>query len=390
VVKFRSPVLGFNHNIRHLGWLFHVQTEDSGVQNPHLFTHLFHEGVILATKKMVYDAEADGDIVKGLMQAQHKSVLRELKHGAFDDKIRQYLGEAPPDVESEGDEIPTEAPAIRPVVPEPAEVSDAFRAIESASPLEVPEEATIPVPEPELVPAPVAAVPVEDEAAPRAAAPVEDGAAQPDWAPEPAAPVAPEPLPPPPAPAAAPQRAAQRPSGTRPLSVPSRAVVEVTRGDRSGPRRAVEVPPAPPIAPRAVPRPRAAQPPTNPPGRAPIAPVIPPRSSAASTQSPVARPAARPAASTRSPVTRPMTPIRRDESVVVARPAVVIGAPPQVIGGPAPVAPPAPAPQVGRAAAHGREQTTTANESIFGQDLISEKSLDEVIMAYLSEDANED
>ena len=33
---------------------------------------------------------------------------------------------------------------------------------------------------------------------------------------------------------------------------------------------------------------------------------------------------------------------------------------------------------------------TVQTESLFGQDLISEKSLDEVIMAYLSEESNED
>ena len=51
-MKVRSPVLGYNHNVRYAGRLWHVQTEDSGVQNPHLFTHLFHDGTILATKRL--------------------------------------------------------------------------------------------------------------------------------------------------------------------------------------------------------------------------------------------------------------------------------------------------------------------------------------------------
>jgi hypothetical protein len=72
------------------------------------------------------------------------------------------------------------------------------------------------------------------------------------------------------------------------------------------------------------------------------------------------------------------------EGVVVARPAVVIGAPPTVIGGPGGEG------TGGRR--HGREPTPPPiqPESIFGHDLISEKSLDEVIMAYLSEDSTED
>jgi hypothetical protein len=52
----RSPILGYNHNVRYRGLVFHVQTEDSGVLAPHVFTHLFYEGVILSTRKLVYDA----------------------------------------------------------------------------------------------------------------------------------------------------------------------------------------------------------------------------------------------------------------------------------------------------------------------------------------------
>ncbi|MDX2089411.1 MAG: hypothetical protein SFX73_16280 [Kofleriaceae bacterium] len=91
----RSPILGYNHNVRYRGLIFHVQTEDSGLMSPHLFTHLFHGGVILSTRKLVYDAGAAEDSIKGLMQAQHKVVLKDLKGGKFDDKIDQYLGDTP-------------------------------------------------------------------------------------------------------------------------------------------------------------------------------------------------------------------------------------------------------------------------------------------------------
>ncbi|HEY6036371.1 MAG TPA: hypothetical protein VIV58_18970, partial [Kofleriaceae bacterium] len=91
----RSPILGYNHNVRYRGLVFHVQTEDSGVLSPHLFTHLFHEGVIVSTRKLVYDAGASEDAIKALMQAQHKAVLKDLKLQKFDDKIDQYLGNSP-------------------------------------------------------------------------------------------------------------------------------------------------------------------------------------------------------------------------------------------------------------------------------------------------------
>lgn len=91
----RSPILGYNHNVRYRGLVFHVQTEDSGVLSPHLFTHLFHEGVIVSTRKLVYDAGAAEDAIKALMQAQHKAVMKDLKNGSFDEKIDQYLGGTP-------------------------------------------------------------------------------------------------------------------------------------------------------------------------------------------------------------------------------------------------------------------------------------------------------
>lgn len=72
-----------------------MQTEDSGQQNPHLFTHLFHEGVIVSTRKYVYDAGSNEEAIKGLMQAQHKAVMKDLRKGTFDDKIDAYLGGTP-------------------------------------------------------------------------------------------------------------------------------------------------------------------------------------------------------------------------------------------------------------------------------------------------------
>ena len=87
----RSPILGYNHNVRYRGLVFHVQTEDSGVLSPHLFTHLFYGGTIISTRKLVYDAGSAEDAIKALMQAQHKAVMKDLKNGSFDEKIDQYL-----------------------------------------------------------------------------------------------------------------------------------------------------------------------------------------------------------------------------------------------------------------------------------------------------------
>jgi hypothetical protein len=89
---------GFNTNVRHRGVLFHVQSEDSGRARPHIITHLYHGGTILASEKSSYADHLNepnlGELVRGLMEAQHKAVLEGLRSRAFDDLIRERLGES--------------------------------------------------------------------------------------------------------------------------------------------------------------------------------------------------------------------------------------------------------------------------------------------------------
>ncbi len=81
-------VPGFNHNVMHKGRMYHIQTEDSGVKNPHIITHLFVGGNILSTKKTSYadilNSEHLEEVVREIMEEQHKSMLRELKRGVYD------------------------------------------------------------------------------------------------------------------------------------------------------------------------------------------------------------------------------------------------------------------------------------------------------------------
>ena len=85
---FEKAVTGFNHNIKHKGKVYHVQTEDSGINNPHLITHLFVGGNILATKKTSYaditKAPNLSELVRELMEEQHKEMLRNLVAGTYD------------------------------------------------------------------------------------------------------------------------------------------------------------------------------------------------------------------------------------------------------------------------------------------------------------------
>lgn len=85
-----SPLLGYNTNVRHKGKLYHIQTEDSGVNHPHIITHLFADGGrIIASRKTDYaehlGADNLQDLVKKLMQDQHKAMFIDLRDCVYDD-----------------------------------------------------------------------------------------------------------------------------------------------------------------------------------------------------------------------------------------------------------------------------------------------------------------
>jgi len=84
-------IVGFNHNIGYKGELFHVQTEDSGLANPHIITLLYRGGTILASAKTSYADIIKADqlevVVESIMKEQHKKMMRRLKGGEFDERI---------------------------------------------------------------------------------------------------------------------------------------------------------------------------------------------------------------------------------------------------------------------------------------------------------------
>uniref|UniRef100_A0A831UAZ2 Uncharacterized protein n=1 Tax=Geobacter metallireducens TaxID=28232 RepID=A0A831UAZ2_GEOME len=92
-------VVGFNHNVMYRGEVFHVQTEDSGIANPHIVTLIYREGTIVASRKTSYADIIKVDnlerVVEELMKEQHKGMLRRLKNGEFDAKAFPPLRTAP-------------------------------------------------------------------------------------------------------------------------------------------------------------------------------------------------------------------------------------------------------------------------------------------------------
>ncbi len=117
--------VGFNHNIVYRGEVFHVQTEDSGINNPHIITLLYRGGTILASKKTSYADIIKIDhldkVVEELMKDQHKEMLRRLKAGEFDARAFPSSSAAP----SRASEETTSIPESHPESPAPPQKSSA-------------------------------------------------------------------------------------------------------------------------------------------------------------------------------------------------------------------------------------------------------------------------
>jgi len=98
------PLLGFNNNVRHRGRIFHIQTEDSGVKNPRIVTHLFADGgrIIKTTRTEYTEHVARPDMqpfVRSLMKEQHKGMFTALRLGDLDKLLEDVCGpfeQAPP------------------------------------------------------------------------------------------------------------------------------------------------------------------------------------------------------------------------------------------------------------------------------------------------------
>jgi hypothetical protein len=348
--------------------VFHIQTEDSGIRHPHIITHLFADGGrILKTTKTSYaehvGQERLAETVRGMMQEQHKAMFIALRDGQFD-----YLFE-------EGG-APTSTRAPR----EPAKEAPKPEAPKAAPPPPAPPPAPPVEPPPPPSPPPVAAVTVPSPKPPSPAPPPLPGKIVP-----PALRAqAPEPPPPPPPAAAAPVPAtsadASDPPSRRRGS--GRPKLDVDPGalhgqpvHRSEPSIDLDLDALERAAAEAQ-TPFFQQIQDLPP---PPAAVLGQKRNTAtggySVRSAPPPPTPEPKHNDRS--TTPNA--RVEDSPRATRPR-----------GAVPAAPP-PAPAAGRYAPSRPASifaTTRPQEgaSIFGEDLISEKSLDEVILGYLAED----
>jgi hypothetical protein len=90
--NFRRAQVGFNNNVKYGGAVYHIQTEDSGLDKPQVVTHLFADGGrIIKSHKRVYASEVSREdvalYVRALMKGQQMEMAIMLREGRFDDIV---------------------------------------------------------------------------------------------------------------------------------------------------------------------------------------------------------------------------------------------------------------------------------------------------------------
>jgi len=175
-------ITGFNTDIEHDGVVYHVQTEDKGLDSPIILSLVYVGGTILASKRAPYeDLIAEGfsdELLAERLKRQHKLICAAIHSGRLED-LKQMSGRRKEPAVQE--EIATEAPveveaSPPPTIEEPFEIEHWPIAQEWAPP--PPAEEVEPVeeaePDPQLAeePVPTAAAAPEELTA---EVPVEEG-----------------------------------------------------------------------------------------------------------------------------------------------------------------------------------------------------------------------
>ena len=110
-------ITGFNTDIEWAGVVYHVQTEDKGLDTPLILSLIYTRGQILASKRSRYDdliaAGFDEKILVERLNRQHKLLCAAVKAGRIEDLIRQNQRE----LERRNEDVAAPPEAIAPEPP---------------------------------------------------------------------------------------------------------------------------------------------------------------------------------------------------------------------------------------------------------------------------------
>jgi hypothetical protein len=136
-------ITGFNTDIEHDGVIYHVQTEDKGLDTPIILSLVYAGGTILASKRAPYeDLIASGftdEVLAERLKRQHKLICAAIHSGRIDDlkkmsraKVSQARDAG---VKSAADDQPPSTVAASEAVVEEAVLEDFEAAIEEFEPV---------------------------------------------------------------------------------------------------------------------------------------------------------------------------------------------------------------------------------------------------------------
>jgi len=114
-------ITGYNTDVEHDGVVYHVQTEDKGVQLPEIISHVFVSGEILATKRTSYQdliaRDFDEDLLRKRLERQHKLICAAVHAGRIEDLKQMSEREASLHLSASPDALPlpAEPAAVDPV-----------------------------------------------------------------------------------------------------------------------------------------------------------------------------------------------------------------------------------------------------------------------------------
>jgi len=81
-------ITGYNTDIKHNDRVFHVQTEDKGIDNPTIESLVYVGGKILASRQYSYASLVRGGYkekdVQDLVDSQHRKMVRDIRGGKYD------------------------------------------------------------------------------------------------------------------------------------------------------------------------------------------------------------------------------------------------------------------------------------------------------------------
>ena len=88
-------ITGHNTDVRYGDVVLHVQTEDKGLGNPFIESLIYYGGQVVVAKRGSYAELVDGgkgeEEIMALMDHQHRTMIKAIQAGKFDEKIRAFL-----------------------------------------------------------------------------------------------------------------------------------------------------------------------------------------------------------------------------------------------------------------------------------------------------------